>query len=252
MKWFQHDANASTDAKIKKLILRHGAVGYAVYFHCLELIAGDLTQSHITFELEHDSEIIADNLKIVGDNNEGGIDKVNRILKTIIDLGLFQESDNKVFCFKLANRLDNTVSRSPEINKIKDLVSTTNLLRSDYVESTKTYGAEENTIDKNTIQENRLDKSNTVDKPPRATFQNPTLEDVTLYCQERQNTINAEKFISHYEARGWMLGKSKMKDWKACVRTWEGNNFDKPKAIDKQSALMTEAQRLYKKYEAKQ
>jgi len=147
MKWFQHDANASHDAKMKKLILRHGAEGYAVYFHCLELIAGDLSQTNITFELEHDAEIIADNLKIEGDTQTAGIDKVNAILRTIINLGLFTEHDQRVFCFKMANRLDNTVSRSPEINKIKQL-------RSDYVEATKTYKAEDNTIQYNKIDHN--------------------------------------------------------------------------------------------------
>lgn len=140
MKWFQHDADASTDAKVKKLILRHGAIGYAVYFHCLELIAGTITMTNINFELEHDAEIIADNLKIQGDKDTAGIDKVNNIMRTIIQLGLFEESENRIFCFQLAKRLDNTVSRSPEIGKIKEA---TKKLRSNYVETTKKLGADE-------------------------------------------------------------------------------------------------------------
>jgi len=56
MRWFKHDTDASSDAKIKKLLIRHGAVGYAIYFHCLELIASDICETNITFELEHDSE----------------------------------------------------------------------------------------------------------------------------------------------------------------------------------------------------
>jgi len=154
MKWFQHDASASHDAKIKKLILRHGAEGYAVYFHCLELISGDLNQTNITFELEHDAEIIADNLKISGDNQTAGIDKVNNILKTIIDIGLFEADNNRITCFKLASRLDNTVSRSAEINKIKSK-------RNSNVVTTQTCKAEDNTIDNNTIQENRVDNNKT-------------------------------------------------------------------------------------------
>ena len=66
MNWFQHDTASTQDAKIKKLLIRHGAIGYAVYFHCLELIAADISETNLTFELEHDSEIIADNLKISG------------------------------------------------------------------------------------------------------------------------------------------------------------------------------------------
>jgi len=133
MKWFQHDSNASTDAKIKKLLLKNGAEGYAVYFHCLELIAGSVEKNNITFELEHDTEIIADNLKIKGDNDYSAIDKVNNIMKNIIELGLFESSNNKITCLKLALRLDNTVSRSPGFNQIKKNVSSTKLLRSNNV-----------------------------------------------------------------------------------------------------------------------
>ena len=55
-------------------------------------------------------------------------------------------------------------------------------------------------------------------------FIQPTLQEVTDYCKERNNTVNPQGFIDHYEASGWMRGKSKIKSWKACVRTWEGND----------------------------
>lgn len=49
----------------------------------------------------------------------------------------------------------------------------------------------------------------------------PSLEEVTAYCNERHNKIDPQTFIDFYESKGWMVGKNKMKDWKACVRTWE-------------------------------
>ena len=49
----------------------------------------------------------------------------------------------------------------------------------------------------------------------------PTLDEVIAYCNERNNNVNPETFISFYESKGWMVGKNKMKDWKASVRTWE-------------------------------
>ena len=52
-------------------------------------------------------------------------------------------------------------------------------------------------------------------------FVKPSLDDVAEYCASRQNTIDAEVFIDYYESVGWVVGKSKMKDWKAAVRTWE-------------------------------
>lgn len=62
-------------------------------------------------------------------------------------------------------------------------------------------------------------------KPPRAArFTPPSLEEVTAYCRERGNGVDAQVFIDHYTANGWMRGKSKIRDWRACVRTWEKNN----------------------------
>lgn len=59
--------------------------------------------------------------------------------------------------------------------------------------------------------------------PPKR-FKPPTLEEVTAYCAERGNAINPQKFLDHYEAAGWMRGKTKIRDWKACVRTWESDS----------------------------
>ena len=52
-------------------------------------------------------------------------------------------------------------------------------------------------------------------------FTPPTLEDVQAYCQERNKGVDPERWYNHYTANGWMVGKNKMKDWKAAVRTWE-------------------------------
>lgn len=55
----------------------------------------------------------------------------------------------------------------------------------------------------------------------------PTIEDVRAYCEERQNGIDAQRFIDYYESNGWKVGRSTMKDWKAAVRNWERR--EKPK-----------------------
>ena len=64
------------------------------------------------------------------------------------------------------------------------------------------------------------------DKPTKRTrFIPPTKEEVEAYCFERQNNVDAERFIDHYTSNGWLVGKNKMKDWKAAVRTWEKNGY---------------------------
>ena len=118
MQWYKHDTGASSDARIKKLIIKHGAVGYAIYFHCLELIAGSVSESNITFELEHDSEIIADNLKIKGSSEQSGKDIVEEIMRDIINLGLFEEKEGHIFCFKLLKRLDTSMTSSPKLRSL--------------------------------------------------------------------------------------------------------------------------------------
>ena len=62
-------------------------------------------------------------------------------------------------------------------------------------------------------------------KDKHKAFAVPTVEDVRLYCVERKNLVDAEKFVDYCEARGWMLNKSIMKSWEAAVRTWENNGF---------------------------
>ena len=61
----------------------------------------------------------------------------------------------------------------------------------------------------------------------RPAFVKPTLEEVAAYCQERGNQVSPEQFIDRYEANGWMVGKAPMKDWRACLRNWERNHFDR-------------------------
>lgn len=56
-------------------------------------------------------------------------------------------------------------------------------------------------------------------------FKKPTVQEVNEYCIERNNSVNPESFIDFYESNGWKVGKNPMKDWKACVRTWEKNTI---------------------------
>ena len=53
------------------------------------------------------------------------------------------------------------------------------------------------------------------------TFRKPSLSEVQEYCRSRNNGIDAEAFIAFYESKGWMVGKSPMKDWKSAIITWE-------------------------------
>ncbi len=82
-------------------------------------------------------------------------------------------------------------------------------------------------IGKNSIgkeKENTNINISTKEKVKR--FVKPTIEEIENYCNERQNGIDATHFFNHYEAKGWLIGKTPMKDWKAAVRTWERKSND--------------------------
>jgi len=90
-------------------------------------------------------------------------------------------------------------------------------------------------IDKVSIEEDSIDNNPPIlpkgnisplgDKKKK--FIPPTLEEVIAYCNERNNGIDPESFIDFYESKGWMVGKNKMKDWKAAIRTWERHDGQK-------------------------
>lgn len=55
----------------------------------------------------------------------------------------------------------------------------------------------------------------------RQAFRVPTVAEVQAYCEERGNGLDAEAFVAYYQAKGWVVGKSPMRDWRAAVVTWE-------------------------------
>ena len=83
------------------------------------------------------------------------------------------------------------------------------------------------------------------DKKTPTVFSPPSVEEVEDYCRSRGNGIGGQEFVDFYESKGWMIGKNRMKDWKAAVRTWENERkkrgsspspapapANKPNAID--------------------
>jgi len=84
---------------------------------------------------------------------------------------------------------------------------------------------------------NRLATANKNDKnikneriKTNTAFAKPTIQEIKDYCEERKNNIDAETFFNHYETANWFRGKTKIKKWKACVRTWE--NKDKKESTE--------------------
>ena len=98
----------------------------------------------------------------------------------------------------------------------------------------------QDSIGKTSTGEERIDKGR---EQTRKRFTPPTVDEVAAYCQERGNKLDPERFIDFYSAKGWCIGKNRMKDWRAAVRTWERRDDfssvqNKPMATADRLALM--------------
>ena len=78
-----------------------------------------------------------------------------------------------------------------------------------------------------------ITNTNLTDSNTKGSFVKPTIIDIKEYCKERKNNVDAETFFDFYESKDWLIGKNKMKNWKACVRTWESREKNNPKTMSK-------------------
>ena len=206
MKWFMHQSSAHRDTKLKKVLMKYGAEGYGLYWYCIEHICADVDPK-LTFELEHDAEILAHDLKI-------DTLKVQEIMLYMVKLGLFEISENIIYCMKLARYLGDKNTRNPDLKSViqKQKVELSRIVPDSprHVPDSPRLSALEESRGEERREEKNIRR-----------FTPPTITQVTEYCESRGNDVTPSKFIDHYEASGWMRGKNKIKDWKACVRTWE-------------------------------
>jgi hypothetical protein len=81
--------------------------------------------------------------------------------------------------------------------------------------------AQYNNIDNDNNKKNKKGENNKSFSPKNKRFVKPTIKQIDEYIKEKDMHFDAERFFDYYESKGWMVGKSPMKDWKAACRTWE-------------------------------
>ncbi len=219
MRWFKHDSAANNDAKLKKVRIKYGMEGYGLYWYCLELIAGDVSATKITFELEHDAEIIA---------HDTGIhyERVNEMMAYMTNVGLFQQGENGIIsCIKMAQRIDQSMTSNPDMRKV---ISKLKLNNHDSIMTPSAKPMQ----DKTRLDEIRIDKNikplvavAPVEQKKAKRFIPPTQDEVYnqmalkgLIGNECQT--EAAKFWHFYESKNWYAGKNKMTKWKSSVAGW--------------------------------
>lgn len=197
MQWFKHQTDAHRDAKLLRLMRKHGLQGYGLYFYLLELIVKRVDEENFTFELEEDAEIISHDVGIHAD-------LLSEMMRDMVRLKLFEDNAGGVItCLKVSRMLQQSQTSNPRMRALIAGISGDNPAKP-------------------------LPPSKTRKSPPRASraFVPPSVAQVEGYCEKRRaegkpNSVDASKFVDFYESKGWMVGKNKMKSWEAAVRTWE-------------------------------
>ena len=202
MKWFKHISDSLDDPFIFELITLFGGDGYLVFFGLLEIYSREfkpedkwklnVTRAQLRSKLQKRQDTLIINcLKHIQNSGKWEIE--------------INDKDVNVFIPKFTELLDEWSRRKLGSHS----VVTPKILKTDK------------------DKDKELDKDIYIGKSPRKVFKEPSLQEVSTYCKERNNSINPQTFIDHYTGNGWMVGKNKMKDWKAVIRTWEtrgGNN----------------------------
>lgn len=206
--YFSHDYNAMSDGKIKNLICEHGLAGYGAYWAIVEMLYNNAnalrTQyKSIAFDLHTDESFIK---SIINDFD-----------LFVIENGFFGSASVE----RRINERNHKSDKARESalyrwNKIKEDANALQLeCDGNAIKERK---------GKESIGEEREKEKEDRKTKPQKRFVKPTILEISEYCQERGNDVNPTKFFNFYESKGWVVGKTPMKDWKAAVRTWETKN----------------------------
>lgn len=150
--------------------------------------------------------------EIVNDNNVDSNDEKSKMDMTKL-------SNDKLQNCKLST--DKNVRPIPNLKT--DVKTNLNTVVVDDSENSQTENQENDFQEETTTQE----KQNKTETENSNRFTKPTVEQIKKYCDERKNSVNAQYFFDYYESKGWLVGKTPMKNWQAAIRTWERNEVTK-------------------------
>ena len=227
--YFSHDYNAREDEKIKELIYQNGMIGYGIYWSIIEMLYQNANALRTNYK------------RIAFDLHQSTSEIVESVI-TEFDLFSFSEDGEYFYSKSIQRRLEKREAKSKKaresaMNRWNKSERNANALRTQsdsnaikerkVKESKVNILLEKETKEGERFQSNENNLVNTQEEsskkvaPKKVSFKPPDVSEVQSYCTGRQNGIDAQEFCDFYASKGWMVGKNKMKDWQACVRTWE-------------------------------
>lgn len=207
--YFPHDSNAKDDPKCVLLIEQLGMEGYGIYWMLVETLRE---------QPEYKYPVVL--LPALARRYNTTPEKVKTV---VVNYGLFVIEDDTVFFSNSLNRRMRVLDERR--NKLSEAGKRGNASRWNI--TTRSQGDNVAITTRSQLNKSKVNKSKeniggTGGK--RTTFSPPSISEISEYIRSKNYSVDAAVFHDFYEAKGWMVGKNKMKDWKAAVRTWEGKN----------------------------
>ena len=233
--WLKLKADFFTSRAMKKLRRIAGGDTYTIIYLKLQLLS--LKDEGLLF-YEGVEPTFYEEMALALDEDA---ENVRATLIFLESMGLITQNNEHEYILSEVPYLIGGESESAE--RVRRFRSKQALLCNGSVTESNTEIEKDKDIDKDKDIEKEKEKSKSESKAKR--FTPPTLEEVTAYCIERGNNVDAQHFIDYYTSNGWLVGKNKMKDWKAAVRTWERNGYNNNKPANNKSQAAQELDGFY-------
>ena len=162
------------------------------------------------------SETIPYNEQMLSVVTNTNVDIVRSAMKMFVELNMMDILDDQTIFMTEVEKLIGSAVDNDNANRQRRFREKKKQLALQSVTDSVTKNNESKSIEKDKDKETEKEKK---DSPKR--FVPPSFDEVQAYCTERGNGIDAQAFIDFYTSKNWYVGKTKMTDWKAAVRTWE-------------------------------
>lgn len=230
--YFPRDVDYYSDYKIMDLLDEYGPLGQTVYDVLLCMIYRE--GYYLQLPIQRLASQIGRRIGTRWISKKGIVEK---ILKSCVQLGLLDKDLQKVDVYTsvgIQRRYQAVTARRKTVQGDYWLLEDTD--ERDPVTKGEITAAEmptaayktQDDVDNNATNKTKQNKTIQKERKPSqplAPFLPPSIKDVDAYCLERGNSVKGESFVNYYQSKGWMMGATSMRDWKAAVRTWETNSF---------------------------
>jgi len=211
--YFPIDVDMDTDDKTELIEAKYGIEGFGVLIKLLMRIY----RNGYYYEWGENEQLLFS--KRVG----VPINRVNEIINDAVGWELFDKNMLKKYKILtsrgIQKRYLKAVSRRQQVEIIKQYLLLNKNCLNEYINAVI---VNINSINDDIGTQRKGEESK--GEESKGKFKIPTVTEIKDYCKERNNDVDPNRFHDFYEAKGWMVGKNKMKDWKAAVRTWEGKD----------------------------